>query len=267
MVRLLTSLWVLVCLYAPVTMANTTLTHQTWSQLLQAHVVATDDGASTAVDYAGFAQDQATFQSYLTQLSSVSNAQFEEWSEADQLAFLINAYNAFTVALILTKWPDLESIKDIGGWFSSPWKQAFISLLGEKVSLDHIEHTWIRGVGRYEDPRIHFAVNCASIGCPALRNEAYTGAQLNDQLNQQTRQFLSDRSRNRLDQGTVYLSSIFKWYREDFEKGWRGYSSLGSFLADYGDALGATESQRRSWRESTPEVSILSYDWRLNSIR
>lgn len=118
-------------------------------------------------------------------MSRVDQLEFDQWSTRQQLAFLINAYNAWTVELILEKWPDIDSIKDLGGIFSSPWRKEFISLLGEKRSLDNIEHDLIRGSGRYQDPRIHFAVNCASIGCPALRAEAYTGAKINQQLDQQ----------------------------------------------------------------------------------
>ena len=93
---------------------------------------------------------------------------------------MINAYNAWTVEFILTKYPDLDSIKDLGSFFNSPWDKEFIPLLGKTVSLNDIEHGLIRGSDRYNDPRIHFAVNCASIGCPALREEAYTGDKLNN---------------------------------------------------------------------------------------
>ena len=96
--------------------------------------------------------------------------------KADRLAFLVNAYNAHTIALVLTRYPDLASIKDLGGWITSPWKQKFFELLGESRSLDDVEHRMIRGGVGAREPRVHFALNCASIGCPALRPEAYRGA-------------------------------------------------------------------------------------------
>ena len=123
--------------------------------------------------YAGMAADRAALKAYLDSLSAVPAASFQAGSPAQQMAFLINAYNAFTVELILTRYPDLTSIKELGSLLQSPWKPKWIPLLGGKVSLDEIEHEMLRAKGRYKDPRVHFAVNCASIGCPALREEAF----------------------------------------------------------------------------------------------
>jgi hypothetical protein len=195
----------------------------------------------------------------------VDRASFAAWSRQQQLAFLINAYNAFTVALILSQWPELESIRDLGSVFRSPWKKSFIDLLGETVSLDDIEHGMIREPGRYDDPRIHFAVNCASVGCPALRREAYRGERLEEQLEDQTHSFLADRSRNRLAAGELQVSSIFKWYGEDFRSGWRDLDTLEAFLAHYGSALGLDEARRRALRRGAIDIDFLDYDWRLNS--
>jgi hypothetical protein len=138
-------------------------------------------------------------------------------------------------------------------------------LLGKERTLDEIEHELIRGSGRYRDPRLHFAVNCASIGCPALRGEAYDGARLEAQLDEQARRFLSDRSRNRLEGGTLHVSPIFKWYRGDFEQGWRGANTLGAFLALYADAIGLIPAQAQALREGTLPIEFLDYDWRLNA--
>lgn len=238
--------------------------HGLWDQLLQKNIVSNDSGQSTMVDYQSMLMDRKDIDKYLDTISTVSNEQFDRWSKQEQLAFLINAYNASTVALVLTEWPDLNSIKELGGWFSSPWKIEFVSLLGKTRSLDDIEHNLIRGSGRYNDPRIHFAVNCASIGCPALRAEAYVGDKLNEQLGEQTALFLSDRSRNRVDDSSIKLSPIFKWYREDFEKGWKGFDRLEDFLLSHAQYLGVSGPVAEKLKGDEVNIEFTSYDWRLN---
>ncbi|MFN2288138.1 MAG: DUF547 domain-containing protein [Chromatocurvus sp.] len=238
--------------------------HGDWTQLLQRFVSPTDDATSTTIDYAGIQAQQARLRAYLDQLSSVQAESFSAWPEAERLAFLINAYNAWTVELILREYPDIESIKDIGGWFGSPWKQSIAPLLGKKRTLDEIEHEMIRGSDEFEEPRIHFAVNCASIGCPALRPEAYVAEKLETQLEEQTRDFLADRSRNGWRDDELYVSPIFKWYREDFEVGWRGTDSLPEFLARYASALGLSADQKDALLRGDVMIGYTDYDWRLN---
>lgn len=238
--------------------------HNAWDILLKAHVLSKGQGKVTVVGYQGMAADRDKLKDYLDDLSSVSFQRFDRWSKDEQLAFLINAYNAWTVELILSAWPDLDSIKDLGGLFSSPWRKDFIPLLKEIRSLDNIEHGLIRGSGRYNDPRIHFAVNCASIGCPALRDEAYVAERLDRQLDQQTRLFLSDQSRNYVEDNTVMLSSLFKWYREDFTKGWLGSSRLEDFLLAYADSLGVDTTLAEKLRTGEAKIRFLPYDWKLN---
>ncbi len=238
--------------------------HGPWDKLLSAYVHPVNDGKATAVDYQGFKNDQRDLKQYLSALSLVSEKQFDQWSKPDQLAFLINAYNAWTVELILTVWPNLESIKDLGGFLSSPWSKEFVSLLGETRTLDNIEHKLIRGSGRYNDPRIHFAVNCASIGCPALRAAAYSGNKLEQQLDEQMALFLADRSRNREDGDIIKLSSIFKWYREDFEKGWHGYRRLEDFLLAHTSDLELSNSMVKKLSNDDADIEFLDYDWHLN---
>ena len=133
-------------------------------------------------------------------------------------------------------------------------------------SLDDIEHGMIREKGIYNEPRIHFAVNCASIGCPALLNEAYTGAKLAQQLETVTRAFLADRTRNRYNvkTGRVEISKIFDWYREDFESGWHGWHSLNQFLAHYADSLTDNTDAKKKLAAKSVKVSFLDYDWQLN---
>lgn len=243
------------------------INHDVWDRLLQENVLSQDGGKSTTVDYHAMMRDRQNINAYLQSLATVSEQQFEQWSKQEQLAFLINAYNASTVALILTAWPDIQSIKELGSWFSSPWSKEFISLLGKTRSLDDIEHNLIRGDGRYNDPRIHFAVNCASIGCPALRAEAYDGNKLEQQLDQQTTLFLSDRKRNYVDDKTIKLSSIFKWYRADFEKGWKGFFQLEDFLLVHADEIGISTSITKKLKTADADIDFIDYDWRLNGKR
>lgn len=240
--------------------------HSKWDALLQSNVVVHDGGKITTVDYQSMARERQVLTNYLDQLSKVSREEFDSWTKDEQLAFLINAYNAWTVEFILTQYPDLESIKELGSFFQSPWKKKFIPLLGETRSLDDIEHNLIRGSGRYNDPRIHFAVNCASIGCPALKNEAYRGDILDKQLEEATMLFLSDKSRNRMSEGKLQVSSIFKWYREDFEDGWRGASTLSQFLALYKDSLGLSDMEADELVAGNIAITFLDYDWKLNSV-
>ncbi|MCX2795762.1 DUF547 domain-containing protein [Microbulbifer thermotolerans] len=244
--------------------AATSFDHSIWNKLLNAHVYSINGGVATVVDYQGLSGDRDQLMTYREALSKVRRSEFDSWTVNEQKAFLINAYNAWTVELILSAWPELESIKDLGGLFTSPWRKEFVPLLGETRSLDDIEHGLLRASGRYNDPRIHFAVNCASIGCPALRAEAYTGERLDQQLNEQVDLFLRDRSRNRVEDSAINLSPIFKWYREDFEKGWLGYQRLEDFLLEKADALQLSEPMKTKLRNGKVEIDFLNYDWNLN---
>lgn len=239
--------------------------HGDWTTLLKQNVAPINNGHSSAVDYASFKKQQTQLKAYLDSLSNISRSEFDAWNKEKQLAFLINAYNAWTVELILTKYPDLESIKDLGSLFKSPWDKEFIPLLGKTVSLNDIEHGLIRGSDRYNDPRIHFAVNCASIGCPALLEEAYTSDKLEQQLTSQTKRFLTDTSRNYFKGNTLYLSSIFKWYGEDFEKGYRDANSVQSFIASYADLLKLDKTQQVKLGKQDFKVKYLDYNWDLNA--
>lgn len=164
--------------------------HSVWDRLLRRNVVVLEEGRASRVTYA--ALDRAALHAYLKALSAVGETEFKSWPRAEQMAFLINAYNAFTVEKILTRYPDLESIRDFGRFFGNPFKDDFFTLLGRKASLDAIEHGMLRK--DYREPRVHFALNCASIGCPMLRDEAFTAARLEAQLGDGMKRFLSDRA-------------------------------------------------------------------------
>jgi hypothetical protein len=243
--------------------------HAAFTTLLRKHVRVVRGGQTTQVAYAGFAADRTALKAYLDSLSAVAPATFAGWPKAERQAFLINAYNAFTVELILTKYPDLKSIKDLGSLLSSPWKPKWISLLGGKVSLDDIEHAMLRKRGDYDDPRVHFAVNCASIGCPALREEAFVAARLDAQMDEQTLRFMSDRTRNRFNaqRGRLELSKIFDWYGEDFRLGHRSIVSLPAFAARYAEQLADAPADRERVRGAKLDIAFTDYDWALNDAR
>lgn len=237
--------------------------HGRWDKLLNDHVQWQRDGVASAVDYAGLRDNQSTLDAYLSSLSALDQAGFEALNNAQKLAFLINAYNAFTVKLILDQETLPDSIRDIGSVFSGPWNQRFFTLLGEPRTLDEVEHDLILGNRALMDPRIHFAVNCASVGCPALRPEAYTGERLDHQLTDNTRRFLSDRTRNHFDQNeqTLRVSRLFEWYTEDFAA---ASGSVAAFLAGYAEALDLPRDARQRLANDDLPIRFELYDWSLN---
>ncbi len=234
--------------------------YEKYGALLKGHVHWSADGHSSTVDYAGLKRERPALKAVLAEFSAVSPQTFAGFKREQQMVFLINAYNAFTLELILTEYPELKSIRDLGSFFRSPWQQSFFNLLGEKRTLDWIEHERLRPV--YKEPRIQFAVNCASIGCPALRPEPFLAAQLDAQFQDQQRRFLSDRSRNRYDaaRNTVYVSKIFDWFVEDFEAD----GSLKDWLAARAELLADAAADQARIKQKTFRVDHLDYDWSLN---
>ena len=212
--------------------------------LLEKHVV------RGRVDYDGFKKDEPLFDDYLSILSAVDP---DLLPKRHQFAYFINVYNAFTIKLVLTRYPGIDSIKDIGGLFSSPWGQKFIRLKKGVFSLDDIEHKILRPV--YKDPRVHFAANCASKSCPPLRNEPYDGERLDQQLDEQTKGFINDGRNNFFKDGTLFLSRIFKWYEDDFS------GKPAQFVRQY--ALGDLKRNIDDSKDRL-DISYLNYDWSLN---
>lgn len=238
--------------------------HAEWDALLRKHVHWLPDQKQSRVHYAGFQADGAALKRVLDGMSAVPLAEFDAWTKPQQMAFLINAYNAQTVALVLTRYPQLKSIKDLGSVFQSPWRREFFRLLGEERHLDWIEHEQLRP--KYADPRVHAAVNCASIGCPALRNEAFIASRLDAQLEDGMQRFMADRTRNRVRDGRVEVSAIFKWFREDFEKGHHGFSTLEDVFARHAAQLSDDPAEQARLKAKTMPVSFLDYDWSLNAM-
>ena len=272
-------LFILIALLAaPLTnaLAQFDHSHKAWDALLKKNIVVVQGGKTSQARYAGFKQEEAALKSYTESLSKVTEAEFKAFSKTQQMAFLINAYNALTVQLILTKYPDLKSIKDLGGAFSSPWKQKFFKLMGNDSTLDQIEHEMLRKKGVYDEPRVHYAVNCASIGCPALREEAFTADKLDAQLEEQARRFLSDRSRNRYNaqNESLEVSKIFDWFKEDWQSGYKGIgkdqspvTSREQFFGKYAALLSDKPDEQKLISEGKVPIRFLDYDWNLNDAK
>ncbi len=243
--------------------------YKAWDELLKKHVKYTQEGNASRVDYAGLARDHAQLRSVLDDYQKVTKAEFDTWSKPQQQAFLINAYNAFTIEKILTRYPKIASIKDFGSVFGNPWKDKFFTLFGQPAYLDLIEHETLRKDGVYDDPRVHVAVVCASIGCPMLRNEAFTAERLDAQMEDGMKRFLSDRTRNRYNPQTrkLEISRIFDWYGKDFDKGHKGFTSVKATMAKYADQLADKPEDRAAVKEQKADVAFLDYDWSLNDAR
>ncbi|MEE4113871.1 MAG: DUF547 domain-containing protein [Desulfobacteraceae bacterium] len=218
--------------------------HALFATLLSRHV---KDGV---VDYQGVKADEAILDQYLDALAAVDPGPL---STDDQFAFYVNAYNAWTIKLILSRYPDIRSIKDLGGLFSSPWKKAIARIDGSLLTLDQIEHDILRK--RFKDPRVHFAVNCASKSCPPLQGEPFTGRLLNDQLNRAARAFINAPRFNRLEGDTLWVSKIFDWFSEDFQGDVIGY------FIKFADAPLGNQLEKNKARI---KVEYLDYDWSLN---
>lgn len=209
--------------------------HKNWDGLLQKHV-----SSAGTVNYKGLLADKAKLQAYLDELAA--NPAGKSWTRNEKLAYWINAYNAFTVKLILDHYP-VSSITKIHG--GKPWDVQWIKLGDNTYSLNNIENDIIRP--QFKEPRIHFAVNCAARSCPPLLNRAWTADNLNRYLDQQARSFINNPKYNEIGPETVEISKIFEWYAADF-------GNIIDFLNKYSE----TQIQEDA------KVSYKEYDWGLN---
>jgi len=215
--------------------------HQQWQDLLQTYVNTNGD-----VDYKNLKKNERKLDTYLDLISK--NPPQDSWTKNQKKAYLINAYNAFTVKLILDHYP-VESIKDIGGFFSSPFTTEFAKIDGKLYSLDDIEKGMLLKMG---DPRVHFAVNCASESCPKLLNEAYVASKLDKQLDASSKTFVNS-NKNKLSKTKVELSKIFKWYASDFE-------------SEYGTVIRFINMYANETINEEANIDYLSYSWELNEM-
>jgi hypothetical protein len=229
--------------------------HARWERLLHEYVRAGE------VDYRRWKEEGLeALRAYQRELEAVCAADFQKLQDDQRLAFWINAYNAYTVALVLEHYP-LRTIRSIGLLPGAAFRRRFIPLQhlggGEReLSLNDLEHGIVRE--RFAEPRIHFALVCASRSCPKLQREAWVAGKLDGQLDTAAREYLGDAAQNRYDPAThtLHLSSIFEWYGEDFE---RDGSTLVEHVAKWLPA-----PAREAVLQSRPRVSFLKYDWSLN---
>ena len=212
-----------------------TIDYSKWTKILQAYVAENGD-----VNYKGLQESPKPLNTYLKNLAA--NAPKENWSKAEKMAFWINAYNAYTIQLILDNYPT-ESIKDI----KDPWGQTFFEIDGKTMSLNTIEHEILRPMG---DSRIHFAIVCASESCPKLLNCAYEAETLTDQLDQAAREFINDPSKNSMTASEITISKIFKWFKSDFPKG----DAFITYLNKYSTVNISPDTK----------INFQNYNWSLN---
>lgn len=226
--------------------------HSTYAELLAEHV----DERAGRVDYSGLQSDRESLTSYLDRLAAIDLAAI---SDDAQMALLINAYNACTLELILRHYPDLDSIKDI----DDPWGQPLCTVGGHDLTLDEIEHRILRPL--YRDPRIHFAVNCASIGCPPLAETPYTSRDLEAQLDRAAERTLQSARYVRVDDGKLHLNPIMNWYRSDFlsERFEDHANSIPAYVARYASSSVVTSIEQR---DGSTSVTWMDYDWSLNDM-
>lgn len=209
--------------------------HSKWTELLKKHV--SDKGN---VNYKGFKSDYTLLKLYLNSLSE--KIPDDTWSKPEKLAYWINAYNAFTIKLIVDRYP-IKSIKDI----ENAWDFRFIKLEKKWYTLNDIEHKILR---KMNEPSIHFAIVCASVSCPKLQNEAFFGPTMKQQLDEATTEFLIDSSKNEISENTIKLSKIFKWFSKDFKKD----GSIIDFLNKYSE-ITISQNAKKSYK---------AYNWDLN---
>jgi hypothetical protein len=226
--------------------ATTPPSHQLWDQLVKANVK-----TNGMVDYKGFIREKAKLDQYL-KLISENAPDRETWSKNEQLAYWINAYNAFTVKLIVDNYPT-ESIRDLGPKLKIPlikdvWHYKFFKIGGQESSLDEIEHGILRK--EFNEPRIHFAINCASVSCPPLLNEAFFADRIDAQLQKVAVAFINDPSRNKISPDAIEISSIFSWFKGDFTKN----GSLIDFFNKYSKVK----------IKPSAKISHMDYNWNLN---
>ena len=238
-------MWLIIMFFVSLNYANP-VQHGEWDALVKKHV-----SKNGMVDYQGFLKDKKQLQVYLDKLSA--NRPTSKWSKNEKMAFWINAYNAFTVKLILDHYP-IKSIKDIKRgipFVNSVWDIAFIPMGKDKIDLNYIEHTILRK--EFKDPRIHAAINCASFSCPLLRNEAYYASRLDEQLNDAMRKFVNDPQRNQLDKSNIKISKIFSWFAGDFKLN-------GLSVVDYLNKYAKKRVQENA------RIDFLEYQWELNDV-
>lgn len=231
-----TPYFILAFLLINTTYAQEKVDHSAWDQILILNVM--DNGM---VDYDGVTRDVSVFYEYFRYLCKLSPK--ENWSKEDKLAYWLNVYNATAMKMIIDEYP-VASINEL----ENPWKRKTFKSQGVRYSLDDIEHNILRKFG---DPRIHFLLNCGSMSSPRLWNRAYTSKNINEALENRTREFINDPQRNQITSSTVKISQVFEWYKDDFEN---NNIEVVDFINQY-----ATVKINK-----IPKKAYITYDWSLN---
>lgn len=238
--------------------AAAVIDHAPWDHFLNLYAKPGNDGVTRIAYGQVSSEERASLEEYL---ESLTQTRISDYRRDEQLAFWINLYNALTIKVILDHYP-VESIRDItleSGFFdlftAGPWGAEIIEVEGEDLSLDDIEHRILRPI--WQDPRIHYAVNCASLGCPNLARKAYRGGIMEEMLDAAAREFINHPRGIAADEDGLVLSSIYDWFAEDFGEGTDG---LIAHLALY------AEGSTKDLLSGSPSISDYAYDWRLNDI-
>jgi hypothetical protein len=235
------------------------LSYESYRKILQTYV-----STQGLVDYSALQTNPQPLKDVVVQLGAVAPSTYAAWGDPDKIAFLINAYNAITLESIINQKPLKKSIKDIFG----VWNFAKHTVAGEAKTLDDIEHNILRK--NFNEPRIHAALVCAAMSCPPLRREPYIGAKLNEQLDDQVRQWLSNGHGLKIDraQNQVSVSSIFKWFGEDWQKSYGAADkfvgkpterAVLNFISRYLSPKDQSYLAKGSYK-----LKYLNYDWSLN---
>ena len=242
---------------------QTSLDYGSYRKTLTAYV--SEDGL---VDYAGLKENRECFDQFVAQLPQLSRASYDQWTREEQLAFWMNTYNALTLKAVIDHYP-VKSIKDIGSALKSVWDKLTFNVMEDSLTLNQIEHKILRK--QFKDPRIHMAINCASIGCPPLANEPLQAERLDEQFKRLTERFLARPSNFTIDRSSeiVYVSSIFKWFGGDFVEIYGnefkrpGFNRKENAVLNY-IGLHLDHSDQAFLRRKKFEVKYLDYDWGLN---
>jgi len=241
-----------------------------------AAVLKTFVDAKAAVNYSKLKAQPQRLEAFVAAVAKLPPETYDRWSENDKIAFWLNAYNGLTLKVIIDNYPIKSSFFRSRVWpknsirqIAGVWDEMAFNVMGQKLTLSHIEHKILRV--KFYEPRIHMAMVCAAMGCPPLRNEPYTGRKLDEQLDNQARRFLAEPEKFRIDRdkATVYLSSIFKWFKGDFveeygsEKGISNHdketSAVLNFIASYLDGV-----QKSYILTGKFKIKYSDYDWSLN---
>ena len=229
-------------------------TYKTWDKILKKYVIKNKN--QSYVNYKNLKKNDESFKQFVNSIGEVEKEEFEKFSNNQKVAFLINSYNALTIKLIIDNYP-VASIKDLGSFWSTPWKKKIFNLFGKKRHLDYIEHGILRKI--FKDPRLHFAVNCASLGCPSLLGYSINEQNLEKYLSVAEKNFLENREKNFYShqEKTIYLSPIMKWYRSDFEE---KFGSLKNYIKNKRRLLDLKDVEN-------VEISFSNYSWKLNDFK